>query len=266
MVRASWIGRLLKAIFGLALILWLSYAILLAWIWSGRAEVTINSAALSETRAATVFNAGSKIIIYSLDGEGIRHGLLPAANGTAIARLNGEPAPTIVAVHTQSNRDVDLRPARVEPAYWRPDIKGRSHLFDKFLIAELRANIERRFGAPRKRYLFGHSLGGFYAIDLLTRRSDYGFDGLFAFSPTFSHDMSLLRRFGVACANGNQLYANIGLESERDTDVFNKAEAEFKKIEVCEKRVELRRHPAMIHQIVMLTGQVAAFNRIYSRP
>jgi predicted alpha/beta superfamily hydrolase len=268
-MRAGWPKRFLKAVVWLTFILALGYAILLARLWMGRQDMQLQSAALGEPRLATIYNGGngssSRLMIYSLDGEGVRHGLMPAANGALVAWFNGHKAPMVIAVHTQPNRDVDLRPAKVQQAYWRPDIKGRAASFDMFLLNELRAKVEGRFGKPSTRYLFGHSLGGFYAIDMASRRQDHGFDGLFTFSPTFSHDLSLLKRFATVCNNANRIYANIGLESGRDTDVFGKAEAAFAKIELCQKKVELRRHPGMIHQIVMLTGQIAALNRIYRR-
>jgi predicted alpha/beta superfamily hydrolase len=246
----------------------LIYALLLLYLWTGRTETHVQSDALDETRIITVFNstaAGApSVVVYSLDGEGIRHGLLPAANGSIIAWLNGEAAPMIVGVHTVGSRDVDLRSRNVQPAYWRPDIRGRAEQFDLFLIGELRNAVEKRFGKSAKKYLFGHSLAGFYTIDMASRRSDHGFDGLFAFSPTFSHDVSLQSRVSSVCANAAHLYANIGLESDRDTKMFEETEIIFEQHKPCQGRIELQHHPLMIHQIIMLTGQWAAFNRIYA--
>jgi predicted alpha/beta superfamily hydrolase len=260
--------RVLKVAGWLVVLFAAGYALILLHFWTGRVEMNVQSAALSERRVVTLFNAtsadASRPIIYSLDGEAIRHGLLPAANGAIIAWLHGYQAPTVVAIHTRQNRDVDLRPISVKPAYWRPNIKGRAPDFDVFLITEMRAAIEKRFGQPKKRYLMGHSLGGFYAIDMASRRSDHGFDGLFAFTPTFSHDMSLLKRLGSTCANSPILYANIGLESGRDTAVFQKAARVIAASSKCDGKVTLARHPGMIHSVAMVTGQIAAFFQIYS--
>ncbi len=241
----------------------LAYAVLLLWVWSGRTEIILQSQNLDEKRTVTVFGNNASVTVYSLDGDKYRHGLLPAANGALVAWANGETRPLLVAVHDHGGRDWDLRPTQVKPASWRPNISGRSPAFDAFMILELRSLIEKRFGTPEHRYLFGHSLGGFYALDMPTRQSRHGFAGLYAFSPTFSHDLSLIGRLGEACATSPHLYANIGLESGRDTDVFTKAELVAGKQPSCATKLRFSRHPGMLHQVVMLTGQTAAFFHIY---
>ena len=254
----------------------LGYAALLVWVWTGRTELTVRSEALSETRRVTLFGVNTQqynprsAMIYALDGDKMRNGLLPAAHGILIAWVFGEQGPLLIAIHDEGRRDVDFRPARVRPAAWRPTISGRGAAFDVFLLKELRTEIERhsvlagpRHGLPGRRFLFGHSLGGFYALDMPTRQRQHGFDGIFAFSPTFSHDLSLLDRLQDACTNSRHLYANIGVESGRDTKLFDQVQKLVDGQPTCRGKFTVARHPAMLHQIVMLTGQVAAFWLIY---
>jgi predicted alpha/beta superfamily hydrolase len=262
--RASWRRLAFRAAGWFVVILIVSYAVVLASVGNSRIDLTVQSAALGETRKISVYGAAQGAVsIYSLDGDKTRHSLLPAAHGAIIAWLSGDSAPMVVAVHAQGTRDIDLRPETVEPAYWRPDIKGRGPAFDAFLLKELRGEIEKRFGRPKKRYFFGHSLAGLYAIDMASRQADHGFDGLFAFTPTFSHDLSLLNRLGKACEHSAVLYANIGLESRRDTAVFERARVAFANEPACKANVNLSWHPGMIHQTVMVTGQVEALNSIF---
>jgi predicted alpha/beta superfamily hydrolase len=264
MTQASRRQRAFRAAGWLVAMLTASYAMVLFNVANSRVDLSIRSSALNEPRKISVYGAkANAVTIYVLDGDRYRHGLLPAAHGAIIAWFSGHRAPMVVAVHNRGNRDIDLRPETVEPAYWRPDIKGRGPAFDAFLLNEVRGEIERRFGRPDKRYFFGHSLAGFYALDMASRHADHGFESLFAFTPTFSHDLSLLNRLGQACNNSAALYANIGLESARDTAVFAQANTAFAEEPACKTKVTLSWHPGMIHQIVMITGQLDALNVIF---
>jgi predicted alpha/beta superfamily hydrolase len=243
----------------------LCYAILLAIVWNARTELMVRSEALGEVRKITVFGVlggnAPNITIYALDGEKHRHALLPAAHSALISWVGGNTQPLFVAIHNQGRRDEDFRPSKVQPASWRPNIAGRSAAFDLFLLNEARSEIERRFGRSERRYLFGHSLAGFYALDMPTRQPQHGFNGIFAFSPTFSHDLSLLSRLTKVCRN-THIYANIGFESSRDTAVFDVAEKKFHGTAMCRGNVQLAHHVGIIHQFIMLTGQVAALRQI----
>lgn len=244
----------------------LCYAILLAIVWNARTELTVGSEALGEVRKITVFGVpggnAPNITIYALDGEKHRHALLPATHAAVISWVSGNPQPLFVAIHNQGRRDEDFRPNTVQPASWRPNISGRSTAFDSFLLHEARSEIERRFGRSDRRYLFGHSLAGYYALDMPTRQQQHGFNGIFAFSPTFSHDLSFLSRLQKICRNSSYIYANIGLESSRDTAVFDIADKKFHSTAMCRRNVQLARHIGIIHQFIMLTGQLAALRQI----
>lgn len=250
--------RLLWAVAWMFVALAIAYTALLALIWSNRVGLSVSSAALSEARFVTIYGGhggGDALAIYSLDGERLRNGLILAANATIISALKGQSPPAIVAVHSGSQRDRDFRPRFVSPASWRPNISGRAAAFDTFLIEEVRSIIERRFGTPKTRWLFGHSLAGFYALDMPSRREAHGFHSIAAFSPTFSHDLSLISRLDNVCSSTPGIYVNIGIESGRDTNVFEQAAEAFAENYSCRDNVILSRHHGIIHQLIMMTGQ-----------
>lgn len=233
--------------------------LLSAWQWSTSLVRTIESVALQETRTFRVFNQYSEgRVIYSLDGSTLRNSLVPAVVFSVAAVLQGEEPPKIVAVFSNANRDRDFRPATSAPTYWRPRIAGRSSAFDTFLMRELMPMIEGHPVGGGRRYILGHSLSGLYALDLATRVPGQ-FAGVFAFAPTFSHDTTIDGRLPIACDADTVLYANWGLESARDTEVFAATAIRWKADRRCQQRPPLTpRHCGSLHQIVMLTGQLHA--------
>lgn len=265
-MKASRLNRRFVLPVLLLVLIGLCYSIVLAIVWNARTELTVRSEALSEVRKITVFGGSGRhapnVTIYALDGEKHRHALLPAAHSALISWVGGNTRPLFVAIHNQGRRDEDFRPNNVQPASWRPKISGRSAAFDSFLLYEARSEIERRFRRSDSRYLFGHSLAGLYALDMPTRRQQHGFNGIYAFSPTFSHDLSLLARLDKICWNDSQVYLNIGLESVRDTAVFDEAERKLNGSALCRSNVVVARHPGVIHQLIMLTGHIAAFRKL----
>jgi predicted alpha/beta superfamily hydrolase len=239
----------------------IAYVTLLASLWNNRVEFVVSSAALGEARSVTVFAPAQKphaVAIYALDGDRFRNGLLLATNAAIVSTLRGQPRPVVIAIHSGAARDRDFRPPTVSPASWRPNTVGRSPSFDVFLIEEARTAAEARFEPPKERWLFGHSLGGFYALDMPTRRQSHGFSAVYAFSPTFSHDLTLIDRLDMTCKPTSRVYANIGIESRRDTDVFARARKAFVSAGACREKVTLSRHFGVLHQAIMLTGQVEA--------
>lgn len=229
---------------------------LASWQWATSKAHTIQSNALQERRMYRVFNEHSDgPVIYALDGNSPSNSLAPAVLFSVSALLRGQVIPKIVAVHSNASRDRDFRPPNSAPTYWRPKIAGRSGQFDKFLLAELLPAIENREPKGKRRYLMGHSLSGLYALDLATRKPNR-FAGIFAFAPTFSHDISIDERLQRSCNLGTSIYVNWGLESVRDTAVFDSIMARWKAYPGCRQVVPLAsRHFGSLHQTIMLTGQ-----------
>jgi predicted alpha/beta superfamily hydrolase len=232
------------------------FALLANWQWSGSTQYSMRSASLDETRVYRVFNRLSDgPVIYSLDGNYMRNGLFPAVIFSTAAILRGQPLPKIVAVDSTASRDRDFRPLTSSPTYWRPSIAGRANDFDSFLFYELLPRIEGK-ESNVQRYIMGHSLSGLYVLDLASRKPGR-FAGFFAFAPTFSHDVSIRSRLPTSCGANTFLYANWGLESERDTDVFEKTIAEWKAAKRCRRHPPLTsRHYGSLHATIMLTGQL----------
>lgn len=231
-------------------------------VWSSGEKRTLRSAALGEQRHYTVYNstAGVAEVILVLDGEGMRHGLATAMQARIWAFLHGSSAPVVVAIDSQGTRDSDLRNAKSQPASWRPTINGRAEKFDRFLLDELIP----QFDGSSEFYLFGHSLAGLYIVDFAIRHhANRRLVGFAAFTPTISHDMSVLGRISGLCDSGTPVLMTIGSESGREHQLFDRAEATLRNAPACAKgTVKLASHPGMIHQIAMLTGQAQAIRSI----
>ena len=240
------------------LILGLLFAFAL-WLWWSSEPITVASRALDEDRQIRVFNpAGEGVTIYALDGQSLRHSLGPAMLFTFGAFLQGKPLPRIVAIHSDADRDRDFRSAHGSPTDWRPRIAGHADKFDRFLLQEVVPLIENEGQRGSGRYLMGHSLAGLYALDMAIRNEN-SFDGIYAFAPTFSHDTSIAERLPRLCRADVSTYVNWGLESERDTQVFERTVGLWTSSPQCaDGQPAIRRHYGAIHQVVMLSGQVEA--------
>lgn len=159
-------------------------------------------------------------------------------------------------MESTGDRDKDFRPISSTPTRWRSKIPGHSDRFDRFLVEELFVEVEGENAGETQRFLTGHSLAGLYALDLAAHEPEL-FGGVFVFAPTFSHDISIANRLPHACAADLDIYANWGLESARDTEVFETTVKRWKSDAGCRRFTPVtRRHYGAIHQIVMITGQV----------
>lgn len=244
-----------SALFGLTSLFLLIVSL---FVWQSSQTVEINSAALQERRSYTVYmDDRTDRIIYSLDGQNYRHSPFPATIFAIAAWVKGEKPPVFVAIHSGPTRDVDFRNAQSNPASWRPSIAGRAARFDRFLVGELVPQVESgREGWRTRRYGLGHSLAGLYMLDLTSRKAGL-FNGVYVFSPTFSHDLSIVPRLAASCLNSREIYANIGLESERDTAVFARSARRWADRPGCHRNaLHLRRHYGVPHQLIMMTGQI----------
>ena len=241
----------------LACVLAVMIGAMLFWQWVASEAHVISSRALGSDRTYRVFNPNSHgPVIYALDGQNARHGLLPAVIFSVTAAVKGQELPKIVAIASGKDRDADFRNARSEPELWRPRIAGHANRFDSFLIGEIIPVIEGEAIGQTPRFVMGHSLAGLYALDLGARHPD-AFDGIFAFAPTFSHDLSIANRLAQTCRDGVMVYANWGWESARDTATFEKVMARWNAAPECgQQRPITRRHFGAFHQVIMLTGQV----------
>lgn len=227
------------------------------WQWSKSERNFIWSKALEEERAYRVFNPNSDgPLIYSLDGHTMRNSLFPAIIFSVNSFIRGQPMPKIIAIESTSSRDRDFRPPQGKPTYWRPTISGRAADFDRFILNELIPEVEGNTEAENDRYIMGHSLSGLYVMDLAGRDTE-SFSGYFAFAPTFSHDLSIGERLQHSCRSGAVVYANWGLESARDTEVFEETVSAWKSQPGCRLHPPTTsRHYGSIHATIMFTGHL----------
>ena len=239
------------------------------WVWQNRQVISLESRDLGETRRLIVYNAsqadGAPVIVV-LDGEKWRHGLATALQSRIFSWLKGSPTSVVIAIDGMGVRELDFRNITSQPAEWRPLVAGRAHRFDTFLINDVFPLAEKLSGTNAKIYLFGHSLGGLYAVDFSIRNPQVsGFAGFAAFSPTFSHDLTILDRLPQLCENDTPGTLSIGLESDEEMALFAKASTLISETEAC-RDADLRmvRYPGAIHQIVMLPGQTDALIKLVS--
>lgn len=227
------------------------------WQWSKSERKFIASQALEEERAYRVFNPNSDgPILYSLDGHMMRNSLFPAIIFSVNSFIRSQPLPKIIAIESTSSRDRDFRPSQGTPTYWRPTISGRAADFDRFIFNELIPEIEGNTQAENERYIMGHSLSGLYVMDLAGRDTT-SFSGYFAFAPTFSHDLSIQERLQHSCRSGAIIYSNWGLESARDTEVFEETVSAWKSQPECRLHQPITpRHYGSIHATIMFTGHL----------
>ena len=155
--------------------------------------------------------------VYALDGgydfagqEGWLLGGAGRIAGAYIVTVESKP-------EDYGKRDADLtslpvtRNGRTEP--------GRSDLYRKFLLEELRPLIEARYPVdPGRAVLVGHSLGGSFALALLADRPG-AFSGYVIGSPGTWNEPDLAKRVAAAKGGGERIFiAAGGLETPRIAD------------------------------------------------
>jgi hypothetical protein len=200
-------------------------------------------------------------VLYSLDGQSFRHDRLPAIWIRVLSAVRLTHPAIVVAIHNEGTRDIDMRPPSPVPAHDDPPIAGRDAAFTAFLRNELFPFIDRRYRTSAYRIISGHSLGGLYAVDRLSRSPGL-FQSHFAYSPTFSHDRASLVRLrgamAVRRAEPALLYMNIGEEGG-----VNYLPFWHRAVAIAAKSgdavfVRSERHRGMFHSIVMIPGQARA--------
>jgi predicted alpha/beta superfamily hydrolase len=232
---------------------------------------TLRSETLGMERRITVYPAPGDNprssrrypVLYSLDGQSFRHNRLPAI-WVRVLNAAGLTEPlVVVAIHGEGTRDIDFRPPNPVPAHNDPPIAGRDAAFVAFLRDELFPFVDRRYRSSAYRIISGHSLGGFFAVDRLSRSPGL-FQAHFAYSPTFSHDRASLPRLRAAMAMPRRepalLYMNIGEESGLSyMTYFRRATAIVAaRQDGAALIAQSERHRGMVHPIVMIPGQARA--------
>lgn len=179
---------------------WLLAALLVASTAPARADTgepivvgethTLRSEVLGEERRLLIHlptgyaqATGGYPVLYLLDGE--TRFLHTVGTLDSLAR-DGHVPPMIVVGVTNTDRTRDLTPVHPEPAEGEPDrvpTAGGADRFLAFLTDELVPWVEGEYRTVPQRMLFGHSLGGLFALHALVSRPE-AFDGYVAVSPS----------------------------------------------------------------------------------
>lgn len=125
--------------------------------------------------------AGGYPVLYVLDGDAVFAGFAEARRIQS-PYATGADKMIIVGVGYpggslyDSRRVGDFTPPIRNPAlaaYHRDDPQGRREAFAAFLLDELRPEVARRYSVhPDRQSLYGHSLGGLFALHMLYTRPD----------------------------------------------------------------------------------------------
>lgn len=126
--------------------------------------------------------SGSYPVLYLLDGEiHFRHG---AGVVEFLASVRRAPECIVVAVaNVERSRDLTTSPPSITPAGASAGERyGGGDVFLRFLTEELIPWVDLRYRTAPFRILAGHSLGGLFALHVLTQRSE-SFQAYIAISP-----------------------------------------------------------------------------------
>ncbi|OCC00657.1 hypothetical protein BA190_32885 [Labrys sp. WJW] len=148
-------------------------------------------------------------IVYVLDAGACFGTMLEAVRmqSRRPARTGVEAAIVVgIGYDTQETFDIDQRLHDLTPSVTQefPGSGGANEFLD-FLETDLLPACERRYTAdPRRRLLFGHSLGGLFALHVLFTRP-YLFSSVAAASPSLWWDGGALKAERLFCARYDRL-------------------------------------------------------------
>ncbi|MFC4348381.1 alpha/beta hydrolase [Kordiimonas lipolytica] len=234
----------------------------LALFYRGGTDGQLRSDVLDELRGFSVFlpagyedNAVRRYpVVYSLDGEKVRHGALMAANARMLAALTETPEVILVAVHTHGNRTRDYAPNKGAAA------------FTEYLGVELRAHIDAYFRTSGRNIISGHSYGGLYALYAFAEHPGL-FDAHLAFVPSVFHYEPIVdgvkHRLSLQGAP-TSLFLVSGMESQQKFwDGFNGVVNQLQARP--QQNVEwLVAHYPLPHPLIMLPGQIGGLQSLKS--
>jgi predicted alpha/beta superfamily hydrolase len=100
-----------------------------------------------------------------------------------------------------------------------PEVGGGGAAFQRFLVEGLRPLIEARYPQidPAKSYLYGHSLGGQFAVNVMLSQPE-AFAGYLVGSPSIWTEPSLIERLKARLATGGGRRVFLGVEGLGDDE------------------------------------------------
>lgn len=161
-------------------------------------------------------------VIYALDG-----GYGVAIPVVQMLGWTGAMQPAIVVAVAAAKDAAALR--LVDDLYEPATISGKATggggaAFEGFLLEELRPFIEARFSAdPSRSVLFGHSVGGLFAANLLARKPQ-AFEGYLIASPSVWADLGVIERVRAAKAGPKKPRVFLAVGGGEDRSMLSGAE------------------------------------------
>jgi len=230
---------------------------------------TIPSKVLNENRRVSVYlprtyarnTDKSYDVLYVLDGPA---NLLHAAGSQLfLAGYRQMPELIIVGLHN-TNRDRDFTPSEVESI---PGSGGADN-FRTFISEELIPLVNKHYRTTDKKYLSGHSYGGLFALDTLSKTPNL-FDAYFTFSPSLRWDndlvlQQLIKELPSSQFNG-YLYANIGDEGFKLKRPILQLHEALKKLSTNKFRWHVDWLPEENHSTTPVIGQFLAYRDYFDR-
>ena len=134
-------------------------------------------------------------VLYVLDGD-LNHGWI--GETARYLRMSGDLPGLIVVGVANVDRDRDFTPFAVDDV----PVSGGADAFMRFLVEELLPFVDLEYRTEPYRILYGHSLGGLFAVHALFARPD-AFHAAIAPSPALYYDRGLtLRRIEETARGG----------------------------------------------------------------
>ena len=268
--RRPWLWRALVGSTLVALSFGALFGILFANVVASAQPHKLGSASLAMDRHITVYppagydpaSARHYPTLYSLDGQSFRHRELPVIWARILAFAGLTPPMFIVAIDNEGTRAIDFRAPVSKPMYSRPPIVGRDGRFTGFIKSELIPFVERHYRVSAYRIISGHSLGGMYAVDRLSRSPGL-FQAHFAYSPSFLQDQDSINRLRLTArrpfAEPTILYMNLGEENALYRAAFQQAAAGLAHVGSAQGLDwQAERLRGMMHPVMMIPGQMRA--------
>lgn len=152
------------------------------------------------TPSKTPSNGAKAPVIYALDaGYGVA-----GPEGRMLGNVGAmQPAFIVTVGYVQDAAITRVTDLLYEPAQINgKTVGGGGAAFQAFLLKELRPFIQARYPVdPARSFLFGHSLGGLFAANLIARQPQ-AFDGYLIASPSVWVDPTIIDRLRAVTATG----------------------------------------------------------------
>lgn len=160
-------------------------------------------------------------VLYLLDGDSFFHSVVGFTRMFSSSKVSSLP-PCIVVAVLNTDRTRDLTPtssaARRDGTIYAGDNPegGGADMFYRFLVEELRPEIEKQLPVDGENYLVGHSYAGLFILHVLLNHPE-AFDTYMALDPSLWWDqgyfMKQTEEIRKSDFSGKQLYVGFATQS-----------------------------------------------------